>query len=57
MEVSKPGVGLELQLPAYDTAEATLDLSHIFTYATACCNTGSLTHWARPGRLDGFLTR
>ena len=29
MEVSGLGVELELQLPAYDTAIATLDLSHI----------------------------
>ena len=29
MEVPEPGVELELQLPAYTTATATLDLSHI----------------------------
>ena len=29
MEVPKPGVELELQLPGYATAMATVDLSHI----------------------------
>ena len=29
MEVPQPGVEAELQLPAYTTATATLDLSHI----------------------------
>ena len=30
MEVPKPGIESELQLPAYATAMATLDLSHIY---------------------------
>ena len=30
MEVPRPGVELELQLPAYTTATATPDPSHIF---------------------------
>ena len=37
----------ELQLPA--TATATPDLSCSATYTTARGNTGSLTHWTRPG--------
>ena len=47
MEVLRPGVELEL---------------HLLAYITAHGNTGSLTHWARPGIelksswiLDGFM--
>ena len=29
MDVPRPGVELELQLPAYTTAKATYDLSHV----------------------------
>ena len=46
---SREGVKLELQLPAYTTATAMLDLSLSVTYTTAHGNTGSLTHWTRPG--------
>ena len=51
MEVPRQGIKSEPQLlaTATATATATLDLHHIRTYAAACSNTGSLTHWARPG--------
>ena len=51
MEVPRLGVESELYLPAYTTATATQDSSHIraVTYTTAHSNTGPLTHWARPG--------
>ena len=42
VEVPRPGVESELQLPAYSTATATPDPSHVYT--TAHGNTGSLTH-------------
>ena len=42
MEVPRLGVKLELQLMAYATATATLDLSCI--YATAQGDAGSLIH-------------
>ena len=35
MEVPRLRVESELQLPAYSTATATLDLSHIHDYSTA----------------------
>ena len=63
MEVSRPGVESELQLTAYTTTIATWDLSHICDLCHSCGNTGSLTHWARPGIkptsswiLAGFVT-
>ena len=40
MEVPRLGAKSELQLPAYTTATAMWDQSHI-------CKAGSLTHWAR----------
>ena len=43
MEVPGVGVELELQLPDYITVIVTPDLSSI------CGNSGSLTHWVRPG--------
>ena len=49
MEVPRLGVMSELQLPAYTTATATLDLSWVCTYTIAHDNAGSPTHWARPG--------
>ena len=50
VEVPRVGVELELQLPAYTTATATLDLSHICDlWSTGHSNAGSLTHRARPG--------
>ena len=55
MEVSRLGVGLELQLPAYatatDTATATVmwDPSLIFDLCHSHSNLGSLTHRVRPG--------
>ena len=48
MEVPRLGVKLESQLPAYATAPATQDPSHVCD-ATAHSNTRSLTHWAKPG--------
>ena len=45
MEVSRLGVLLELQLPAYTTATATPDPSHVCSlHTTAHGNAGSLTH-------------
>ena len=49
MEVPRPGVKSELQLPAYATATVTQDLSHICEYTTAHGNAGYLTHLMRPG--------
>ena len=46
-EVPRQGVELELQLPAYATATATQDLSHICmsaTYSTVHGNARSLTY-------------
>ena len=49
-EVPRVGVESELQPPlAYTTATATPDPSHICNLHTAHGNTGSFTHWARPG--------
>ena len=63
MEVPRVGAELELQLPAYTRATVTPDLSHICD-TTAYSNTGSLTHWSRPGikllsswMLVGFVNR
>ena len=47
MKVPGLGVKLELQLQAYTTATATWDAA-CATYATACSDAGSLTHWVRP---------
>ena len=44
MEVQKLGVKPELQLLAYTTAIATLNLSGSATYTTAHNNAGPLTH-------------
>ena len=44
MEVRRLGVKLELQLPAYATAAAELDPSHIGDYVTALGNARSLTN-------------
>ena len=49
MEIPRLEVKSELQLPAYPTATATLDLSGAATYTIAHGNTGSLTNWVRPG--------
>ena len=49
MEVLRLGVKSELLLQTYATTTARPDLSHIWDLITACGNTGSLTHWARPG--------
>ena len=49
MEVPRLGVKSELQLWVYTTATAMWDLSCIWVYTTAHGNSGSLTHWARPG--------
>ena len=49
MEVPRPGVEWELQLPGYTIATATQDPSSCATYTTAQSNARSLTHWARPG--------
>ena len=45
LDVPRLGVESKLQLPAYTTATATWDLSHVaVTYNTAQGNAGSLTH-------------
>ena len=57
MEVLRPGVQVELQMPAYTTAIAMPDpqpqqhqiQATSATYTTAYGNAKSLTHWARPG--------
>ena len=50
MELLGLQVKLELQLPAYTTAIATLDPSCFCDlHHAAHDNAGSLTHWARPG--------
>ena len=49
MEVPRLGAELELQLPAYAPATATQDQSHFCNFTRAHGNTGSLTHWTRPG--------
>ena len=49
MEVPRLGIKSELQLPAYTTATATRDPSHICNLTIAHGNTRSLTHWKRPG--------
>ena len=52
MEVPRLGAESELPLPAHTTATARWDPSHICNLhnsSTAHGNTGSLTHWARPG--------
>ena len=48
-EVPTLGVESELQLPAYATATATGDLSHLCDYTRAHGNTGPLTYWVGPG--------
>ena len=59
MEVPRLGVKLELQLLAYTTATAMSNLSSI---CNLCCNlrqfwgnSGSLTHWMRPGNRTHIL--
>ena len=49
MEVPRLGVKLELRLPAYTTATATWDLSHVCDLHHSHSSAGSLTHWLRPG--------
>ena len=44
MEVPRLGVELELKLPAYATATAMPDPSHIYDYTTVHGNARSLTH-------------
>ena len=48
MEVSRPEVESELQLPAYATATVMPDPSCIRNLYYSCGNTRSLTYWARP---------
>ena len=50
MEVPRQGIKSDLQLPAYTIATVTQDPSHVCNLRhTAHGNTGSLTHWVRPG--------
>jgi len=49
MEVLRLEVKLELQLPAYTTATATQDWSHIFDLHHSLRQRQILNHWARPG--------
>ena len=44
LEVPRPGIESELQLPAYTTATATWDSRRSVTYTTAHSNVRSLTH-------------
>ena len=55
MEVPRLGVKLELQLPAYTTATASWDPSSAATYTTAHSNSGSLTHWTKPGTTTSWI--
>ena len=64
IEISRLGGKLELQLQAYATATAMPDpWAKSATYTTAQGNSGSFTHWRRPGiqpassrMLVGYLT-
>lgn len=47
MEVSGLGVELELQLKPMPQPQQNRIQAASATYAAACGNTGSLTHWAR----------
>ena len=49
MEVPRPGIKSELQLPAYTTATATWIWATSMTYTTAFGNAGFLTCWANSG--------
>ena len=50
MEVPRLGVDSELELPAYTTVTATLDLSRIWDlHHSSRGNAGSPTHWVRLG--------
>ena len=49
MEVLRLGVESELQLPAMPQLQQCGILAASETYTTAQSNSGSLTHWARPG--------
>jgi len=49
LDVSRLGVESELPLLAYTKSTATPDRSHICGLHVVCSNSGSLTHWARPG--------
>ena len=51
MDIPRPGVESELQLPVYTTATATWDLSCIcdLHHSSQQCCVGSLIHWWRPG--------
>ena len=55
MEVPRPQVESELQLPAYTTATATRDPSHIYDLHYSSCNTGSPAHWVRLGDWTRIL--
>ena len=48
MEVPGPGVKLELQLQPMPQPQEHRIQAVSATYATACGNSGSLTHWAKP---------
>ena len=49
MEVPRPGIKSQLQLPAYTTATATWNWATSMTYTTAFGNAGFLTSWANSG--------
>ena len=55
MEIPRPGVQLELRLPAHNTATTTWIQAASVTYTTAHGNVRSLTRWARPGNLTRNL--
>ena len=60
MEIPRPGVKLELQLPAYAIATATPDPSRICDPHYSSWQHQSLTHWVSPGikhATSWFLAR
>ena len=64
MEVPRLGAESELQLPAYATATATWDPSHVCDLHHSSCQCQILNHWVRPGIklasswiLVGFVNR
>ena len=46
--IEVPGLGVNLELQLQPTPQPQIQATSM-TYAVACSNTGSLTHWARPG--------
>ena len=57
IEVPRLGVKLKLQLRATPQPQQHWIQATSATYVKACSNTGSLTHWARPGVKPTSLQR